>query len=283
MTRKRKVDRKERKKRSHQSAHRRAMTNPRVRQLVTALRTRWDSLDPLQRGDCLTELTALGCSRRGLETELKQSATSLRRFIALAGLSDQYRQAVAAGASKKSILALKASEDRRALRLQRILEDQKTGALSDQAATIILEFCRGGETPPRTPVLSSDLPGFLNEVERSLSELASSGHGEARIPITNNMERLFRITHPAEVDDPFWMAHQVHWLANVICAIAPEPPIWERALTKALNRSGELDSHKTPSESWQNRLRHSAAVIQPTNRPKYGGAKSMKRQGKPTS
>ena len=97
------------------------------------------------------------------------------------------------------------------------------------------------------------------------------------------MGRLFRITHPAEVDDRFWMAHQVHWLANVLGAIAPEPPIWERALTKALNRSGELDSHKTPIESWQNRLQRLAGSFSHPMRPKYGGAKSMKRQGKPTS
>lgn len=143
MTAKRKVDRRESKENSHQSAHRRAMTNPRVRKLVTSLRRRWDSLDPLQRGDRLSELTALGCSRRGLEKELKQSATSLRRHIALARLTEPGRQAVAAGASRKRILAIKAREDRGAFWQQRVLEEQKTGTPSDEVASMILEFCRG--------------------------------------------------------------------------------------------------------------------------------------------
>src|ERR1017187_7182934 len=99
MTKRRKVPIKETKKRAHETAHWRTMADPAVQKLVSNLQLGWGSMGVLERGSLLRELAALGCSIRGLEKELGQSTTSIRRHIVLATLPEADRKAIDAGAS----------------------------------------------------------------------------------------------------------------------------------------------------------------------------------------
>ena len=83
MTRSRRVPTKKKNMRAHDTVHRRTMTDSSVRGLVSKLQQDWGSMGPLERGERLCELSSLGCSTRGLETELQQSATSIRRHMTL--------------------------------------------------------------------------------------------------------------------------------------------------------------------------------------------------------
>src|ERR1017187_3200339 len=109
MTKSRKVPIVDKKKRAYETAHWRTMADPAVRKLVSYLQLGWKSMGPLERGRLLHELAALGCSTRGLEKELGQSATSIRRHIVLATLPEADRKAIEYGASSKKILDRKST------------------------------------------------------------------------------------------------------------------------------------------------------------------------------
>ena len=147
MTKGRKATKKKEPTREHHSLHRRAMADSKVAGMVVDLRGLWAGMGPVDRGDRLRELTALGCSTRGLEKELKQSSTSIRRHMVLAQLPEQDREAIKSGASAKRILGRKADADRHRRQAQRVIEDRRTGALSDDLANIVLESCRTKEWP----------------------------------------------------------------------------------------------------------------------------------------
>ena len=187
MTKRRKVPIKETKKRAHETAHWRTMADPAVQKLVSNLQLGWGSMGLLERGSLLRELAALGCSIRGLEKELGQSATSIRRHIVLATLPEADRKAIDAGASAKKILALKAIADRQRRRQRRIDEDRETGALSDKIATNILEFYRAGRQLRKKPNANgrcTDTPKHCRMAPlpvRSLRQSSSQGLKEARI------------------------------------------------------------------------------------------------------
>ena len=284
MTKSIRVTIKGKKKRAHDTVHRRRMTDSTVRELVSKLLQGWGSMGPLERGERLCELSSLGRSTRGLETELQQSATSIRRHMALAKLPEKGRKAIQAGASAKKILVLKAIADRHKRRQQRVDEDRKTGALSDQLATTILEFCRAGKQLRKSPILKGDVPILLKEVEWHLSQFAASGHRPVRVSQKLKLNARFRKMRPTKAEDTFWMNDQGEWLANVVWASAPERPIRQRALQKAEKRAGELTPKRTPSEMYQDRaLRLAQIFASPAGRKADKGARSMPRQGKPAS
>jgi hypothetical protein len=255
-----------------------------VRELVSKLQQGWGSMGTLERGERLCELSSLGCSTRGLETDLQQSTTSIRRHMALAKLPEKDRRAIQAGASAKKILALKAIADRHKRQQQRVDEDRKTGALSDRIATNILEFCRAGKQLRKNPILAGDVPILLNTVEWHLSQFAASGHRPVRVSQKLELKARFRKMRPIEAEDTFWINYQGEWLANVVWASAPERPIRERALQKAASRAGELIPKRTPSELYQDRKRRLAEIFaSPARRKVVGnGARSLERQGRST-
>jgi hypothetical protein len=149
MTRKKKARSKETKSHVHDTAHRRAMAKPKVPKLVDTLRRRWTTMSRVERRNRLLKLAALNCSTRGLGIELKQSATSIRRHMAIAQLPEADREAIETGSSAKKILAQKASVERMRHQHERIVEDRETGAPSDELATLTPEFCRAKERGKR--------------------------------------------------------------------------------------------------------------------------------------
>jgi hypothetical protein len=76
------------KRRRNQTAHERAMTDPKVREAVSNLKSDWDLLSPLQRGKQLNKLVDLTCSERGLAEELRKPPTTIRRYMELAASSE---------------------------------------------------------------------------------------------------------------------------------------------------------------------------------------------------
>ena len=262
------------------TAHRRSLANQTVQQLVGVLRQGWSAMGFQERGERLHELTFLGCSRRGLEKELKQSATSIRRHMVLAELPEKDRKAIAAGASAKDFLAKKAIVDRVRRRQERINEDGITGVLSDRIATTIIEFCRLGKELRKPPILTGDLPAFLDTVKCFLQQFGTSGYKAIKVSKKLESKAQYRKMRPRMAKDAFWIANQAEWLANIVWASAAEGPIRENALRKAENRAGELTPKKTPIQIYRDRTRRFAEILSPLPwRKMEKGARALTRQG----
>ena len=283
------VTRKEKKKTKHarRTAHRQSMADPRVRKLVDVLRRCWKSMGPIKRGERLRELTTLGCSMRGLEGKLKQSATSIRRHMLLAELPEEDRKAIEAGSSAKKILVQKADAKRKKCQGERIIEDQKTGAISDEVAAIILEFCRAKEGGNRVPRSGESAEKLMIQTLAELFKREASHERVPRVSKKLGMKGLLRKTKPRKDNDEALIAYEAKWLARLVLAKAPERPIWENAIEKAERRVRELTPQKRPSEMWWDGvwrgIRRSEELAAPCVRPVYkGGARSiMERQGRP--
>jgi hypothetical protein len=237
-----------RKKHRNMTAHCRAMSDSSVKTLISQLRGHWPRIGRIERGDRLRRLAALGCSTRGLERELGQSATSIRRHMTLAGLSEQEREAVEAGRSTNEILARKADADRLRKRRVRIALDKKTGRWSDKLADSILAFCKTVNGVPEGAIGATDLPTYLCEVRNALSQLEASGVGGSKIPAHFSLKRRFNRTRPDESADEFWTAFRARWLANFLLAEESERDIRELALKKTESRAKELDPVMTPMQ-----------------------------------
>lgn len=272
--------------RRNSTAHKRALKSQVVMDIIAHLRKAWKTMNGVARGHCLRVLVSHGCSARGLAKNLRQSPTTIRRQMELASLPVAQRRAVNAGASAKKILAAKAVSDRCRRARERINDDLRTGALSDELASIILEFCRGEGGLPPMRMVPDDLPMFFGCVATHLSEFEV--YGKRGIRATKSMEigELFRQARPPEDDDEdvFWMGYQSEWLANVILAKAPLRPIWESALKKAQKRAAELKvvDTRAPLEAYaDNEARLVELRFGLNNRPIYpGGASRMLRQGR---
>ena len=79
-------------KRRNVTAHDRAMTDPEVQKVFGALRSKWNKLTPLQKGEQgeqLQKLVDSGCSVRGLERDLGEPASNIRRYLRLANASGE--------------------------------------------------------------------------------------------------------------------------------------------------------------------------------------------------
>jgi hypothetical protein len=68
--------------------------------------------------------------------------------------------------------------------------------LSDEVATVILEFCRAGQGLPETPILPEEVPLLLNRAERYLSSFDASGRRPVRIPEDMDLKEIFRLARP---------------------------------------------------------------------------------------
>lgn len=275
------------KKRAFRNQHHRAKAIPKVQKLINIVRNGWAAMGPLERGQRLGKLVSLGCSRRGLERELKVSATSVRRHMEIAGLPQDDLKAIEAGVSAKAILARKATSDRRRRIQERVDEDQKTGALSDEIATIILEFCRSGYELRKDPMIGRIFPLLLDRVESLVGDFEASGRRAVKVSKKLDRRTFFRKTRPRAAKGTAELVRQANWLAEVLSLIAPESQVRANAILKARRRAGELLPKRTPSE-----LREDAVVnslvrnIELFNLPprKFypGGARSMLRQGRPS-
>ena len=265
MTRRRKTG----KKRTNETTHRLALADPKVASLVKDLRIRWKSLDGVERGDRLRELAGLGCSTRGLEKALGQSATSIRRHIGISKLPNADREALRNGESAKNILARKAMADRARRARERVRVDNETGVLSDEMADLILDFCRTQEGVPETPVWKSAIPQFMECVTMAVNAQQDSERSYLKLSKRLSTQELFKRTRPAQEKEEFWMEYQARWLARIICARTPEGPIWQRALEKTARRAKELEPKRSPLQGYDERVQYTAWLNQGPERRKY--------------
>jgi hypothetical protein len=221
------------------------MQDPNVKKMIDELRRNWDTLNRIERGDLLRKLKALGCSTRGLQDELGQSATTVRRHMELAALPNQRRESVKAGVSAKKILAQEALVARQRGRQARVAEDLKTGCLSDQIADVAIQFCRAEGEPSRSPIRRSDLVSFLTNVESRLLTSEMSDRPPVVLVKRLDVAGLFKQFRPAENGDTAKLEHQAEWLANIVRATAPEPQIWRSTLAKVRLRADEIEPKKS--------------------------------------
>jgi hypothetical protein len=276
--------RRENQKRHNLTAHRRAASDAEVQRLLADLRREWKTIDRLERGNRLLDLAKRGCSIRGLEEALGQSATNLRRYMTFPKLPERERDAIRTGASAKHILALKAQANRRRKMRERIALDDRTGELSDHLAETILAFCKTVGRVPPTPVLENELVSFLSEARNTAWEMERSGVRPLKFTKRMGLRQRIRRTEPQAQEVAFYMAHLANWLAALLRAEAPERPIWERAIEKAGSRSKELRVKLTIRQQLERRRQRLLEISQgPPPRPTYsGGAQRMRRQGPQT-
>jgi hypothetical protein len=237
---------------------------------------------PFGTGMRIRDLISLGCSMRGIGRDMEISATNIRKHVEIAGLPESDRKAIDEGASAKKILALKAIAKRKMRRQQRIDEDKRTGALSDEIATTILEFCRLGKELRKEPLLEGDISIFLDSVRWYMSQFEADGHRAVRISKTLELKAQFRRTRPPKDPDRLFLTYQGEWLAEFLRSISPESPIRERALRKAENRRKELRPKLTPIESYNLRILRLQELSRSPRRVEKTGTWRLKRQGRQT-
>jgi hypothetical protein len=271
------------KKSANKTKHQRAMANPKVQELVSNLARDWAAIDHLERDARLRELAAHGCSARGLGKVLGHSASSILREVAPEERPKTDRNVEEARASAQEAVSQRANAERDECQRQRIIEEEKTGALSDEVATVILEFCRAGQGLPETPILPGDVPLLLSTAERYLSNFEASDRRPVRIPEDMDLKEIFRLARPdAQKGDP-WIEHQAKWLANVVWAKAPERRIWKPALRKAVGRAGELTPPLSQADRDRDRKERLSTIADlPVRLNRDIGARALGRQGRPT-
>lgn len=228
------------------NGHRRVAKKPAIQGAIRKLAKEWNDLDHIARGESLLQLIEAGCSRRGLADDLGQSATSIRRHLEIAKLPDADKEAVRAGKSAKAVLASKALRERLQQSQERLVEDARTGVLSDQLADYILEFCKA-----ETGVYGSDLDTvtlFFDEVRNFLARLEREGVKAPKVAKRLPLIQRFKLTCPKPEQDEFIAAHRARWLALFLKSEVSERPIQNRAIDKAQARRKELKiiSTKTP-------------------------------------
>ena len=149
-------------KRRNQNRHYRTTLKPNVRKQIELLRKSWANMGAVKRGHLINMLVSIGCSKRGLGRDLGIPETNIRRDAKIAKLPESDRNAIDSGQSAKKILFAKEIAALQRKMLQRIDQDTRTGALSYEIASIILEFCRTGYKLRKKPIIKemlSDLPG----------------------------------------------------------------------------------------------------------------------------
>ncbi len=271
-------------KRRNKNRHYRSTLNPKVRKRIEFLRAGWTVMGGAERGQRINNLLSFGCSKRGLGRELGGSETSIRRYAEIAGLPESDRKAINSGASAKEILKQKATAALQRERRLRIDQDARTGALSSEIASIILEFCRTGSQLRKQPMIRAMFPTLLDNVGSFLRKFEQTDHRAPKAAKKFEPRELFWKTRPRLLKNTPAMVHQGEWLAEVLWLIAPESPIRERALIKARKRAGELLTKRTPIESFEDECFVSEAKsIERSNLSRKGipgGARSMTRQGR---
>jgi FixJ family two-component response regulator len=90
-----------RKKKTRITRHARIKRSSSAKRRISELRSHWDILDPVTRGERLRELIALGCTGRGLADDLRVSPTNIRFHRDLAEITPTEKLALKAGGSAK--------------------------------------------------------------------------------------------------------------------------------------------------------------------------------------
>lgn len=206
------------------------------------LRSDWDVLDPVTRGERLRELVTLGCTRRGLAEDLRVSPTNIRFHLDLAEIDPAEKRAVKAGSSAKQAFEKLQQQRETQARMDRMRREQETSAVSDRLARDIVAFCntrhvwkQDGDDPAKKIVFRDDLTDrFFAELNWAI-EMRVRGALPKPDPAPLNVEfrAVCQALQPDQRHYDFWLSWLVEWLALAIMAAAPEAAIRDAALRKA--------------------------------------------------
>ena len=124
---------------------------------------------------------------------------------------------------------------------ERLNEENRSGALSDEVADIILNFCRMRDGIPETQIRDYDLSNLLGMVKEFTRGELGPCPPPIKLPRKISLTELYRMTRPPESDGHMWLGHRAIWLAKIVMAIAPEFLIRVTALAKVEKRAAELE------------------------------------------
>jgi hypothetical protein len=235
-------------KRRNKNRHYRAALNPGVRKLIVALRKGWADMGAVERGQRINKLVSTGCSKRGLETDLDIPESTIGRYAKIAKLPESDRKAIDSGQSAKKILIANQAAKLEREMGRRIDQDKRTGALSDEIASIILEFCRTGYGPRKERIFMAMLPALLDNVGSYLRKFEQTDRRALKAAKKYDPRELFRKTRPRAGKDRTPLAYRGEWLAGALWLIAPESSIRAEALIKVSRRAKELLPRRTLPE-----------------------------------
>lgn len=264
--------------RLRKTQHRIALKKPSTRQLVGRLKRYWDLWDEIKRGELLFALTNNKdhqCSIRGLAKDLDEKEATLRRYIMLSQLPPEERAKFREGETAKQVLARKAARDRDQLITSRIVEEKKSGALSDEVADVILDFLLSKRRDPKTLVFGAEpdyrsmlaaIPCLLENIREITRGLVGVSPVKIRLPKGISLVDFYRLARPAAFPGEDWMERAVGWLANILVNIAPESLIREAAMNKAEERVRKIPSRERIEirpdieAIWKKRLKSLVAI-----------------------
>jgi len=216
-----------------QTANQVAMNKKVVRKRIDLLKIQWKNLDNIERGERLNELLGRGCSSRGLEKKLNVPATTIRRYYTLAKLPKDERAALRAGETQKKALARNAARDRSRERNERIAEERKSGALSDELAKIILDFVRFRGVIAIEHVRDNAFLTMMNATREYSRNTRGYRPAPMRLPLSIRLKDLYDATRPRQSSDDYEIDYEARWLATILISLAPEEEIRETAMNRA--------------------------------------------------
>jgi hypothetical protein len=250
-----------------QTKHRQAVADPETRQKLGILKCNWSCWDGIQRGDRLRELVEKHrCTIRGLAKDLKEQGAAeatLRRYITLSKVPPEERQRLKEGETAKRVLERKAARDRKRVLQERIKEERKTGAISDEIAEIIIDFATRRHADLGIGFFVSGIPHLLIGV-RAITR-GCAGLRAVQVPLPKNISlvEFYKKARPARYPGEDGMEHWQGWLSNILVTLAPELEIRETAMNKAEERSFSeipLKVWEDLEDKWTKRLKSLRAL-----------------------
>lgn len=267
---------KKRKAKPRKTEHRLALKKPEARQLLGRLKRYWDRWDEIKRGELLYSLRQVHhCSIRGLAKDLDKKESTLRRYIMLSQLPTEERRTFSEGETAKRVLARKVARDRDRAAADRLAEEKRSGALSDEIAEIILDFLLSKRKNPDTLILGKQEPDYLKmqaaipclleNIRQITRGLAGVRPVKIRLPKKITLVDFYRLARPADYPGEGWIERAVGWLSNILINIAPELVIRETGMNKAEERVYKAQWNKVEIRPdletvWAKRLKSLLAI-----------------------
>lgn len=211
-------------KRRNQTAHQRAMTDPKVRKALVVLQSNWKILSDQELGEQLTKLQELNCSARGIADELKKPPTAIHRLLALVK-SSRFRSDSAAvmghtfekkPGRQSNLSSIEAARESKAM-----FERSKALRLGTNKTGLAKEPQRAAEIQPAVKAQSAKLAASPALMTASEPSLKSEGLEEK---VTPTQEVAPKIDSPniyqlAQANS----SKRIQRLASISDQIAPRP------------------------------------------------------------
>jgi len=223
---------------SHRKAHPEALSNPDVREQLESLRTDWDELSDVQRGDRLIQLQSAGCTLRGLADDLGVDDGTIRRAIEIARLSESDRIAIEAGADAKPLLEVAGARYLVEAARARLEREIKDGTPSDQLCDDLAWFLM--KEQPRICCCIGNVEQLISEVQEVLREVDCRGTDKYQLRIRRHLDPAYPLgsaiklaqPEPQSEADEVPMVTAICWLSKLILLLEPLKIVRDAAVEK---------------------------------------------------